>query len=370
MTKFNEDKSTEEGVLKTLQSDLSTNKTEITNLENSAVAIETNISSKDETIESLNDQIEVLNTESSELQAEYLKDYQGVHNDLEDAKNIDISNDPTVSSLSSMTFIGMMTQMSTIMSFFIITGVILAGVGSTLGLKRISKRVNVNRQAIMDYISGKNQIRESAVISLIEQLKDDFKDMSPFMRDYTLREQTLEDLKRVRHEEDLSENAILYKFKGPVNNGNSFHSNKEMYIRANSPKQAAMLMQKKLAKEYPQANLWVDQKYITQDNTPKPDSELKESSETLSKHGVEGYNKPKRTPSHPTKSHLVVAKKGEDVKVVRFGAQGVKGSPKKEGESEAYRKRREGFVARHKAQNPEGMKDKFSPLYWANKEKW
>jgi hypothetical protein len=97
---------------------------------------------------------------------------------------------------------------------------------------------------------------------------------------------------------------------------------------------------------------------------------LKESSNLLTKYGVEGYNKPKRTPSHKTKSHLVVAKKGDKIKVVRFGAQGVSGSPKKDGESESYRKRRQGFVARHKAQNPGGMKDKFSALYWANKVKW
>jgi hypothetical protein len=90
----------------------------------------------------------------------------------------------------------------------------------------------------------------------------------------------------------------------------------------------------------------------------------------LTKYGVEGYNKPKRTPNHKTKSHLVVAKKGDKTKVVRFGAQGVKGSPKKDGESESYKKRRQGFVARHKAQNPQGMKDKFSALYWANKVKW
>jgi hypothetical protein len=102
----------------------------------------------------------------------------------------------------------------------------------------------------------------------------------------------------------------------------------------------------------------------------KPLNEAKQKHPMIIKYGVEGFNKPKATPSHKTKSHLVVAKKGEDVKVVRFGAQGVKGSPKKDGESEAYRKRREGFVARHKAQNPEGMKDKFSPLYWANRIKW
>jgi hypothetical protein len=102
----------------------------------------------------------------------------------------------------------------------------------------------------------------------------------------------------------------------------------------------------------------------------EPLNEAKQKHPMLIKYGVEGFNKPKATPSHKTKSHLVVAKKGEDVKVVRFGAQGVKGSPKKDGESEAYRKRRQGFVARHKAQNPQGMKDKFSPLYWANKVKW
>jgi len=98
--------------------------------------------------------------------------------------------------------------------------------------------------------------------------------------------------------------------------------------------------------------------------------QLNESKSMLVRYRVKGYNKPKRTPDHKTKSHLVVAKKGDQVKVVRFGAQGAKGSPKKDGESESYRKRRKGFVARHKAQNPSGMKDKFSALYWANKVKW
>jgi len=97
---------------------------------------------------------------------------------------------------------------------------------------------------------------------------------------------------------------------------------------------------------------------------------LNENADILSRYGVEGYNKPKKTPSHKTKSHLVVAKKDDKVKVIRFGAQGAKGSPKKEGESESYKKRRQGFVARHKAQNPTGLKDKFSALYWANKVKW
>jgi len=97
---------------------------------------------------------------------------------------------------------------------------------------------------------------------------------------------------------------------------------------------------------------------------------LNEKSDILKKHGVAGYNKPKRTPGHKTKSHLVVAKKGEKVKVIRFGSQGAKGSPKKDGESKDYAKRRSNWVKRHKAQNPGAFKDKMSPLYWANKVKW
>jgi hypothetical protein len=60
-----------------------------------------------------------------------------------------------------------------------------------------------------------------------------------------------------------------------------------------------------------------------------------------------GYNKPKRTPGHPKKSHAVLAKEGSKVKLIRFGQQGVSGSPKKSGESSSYRKRRESFKARH-----------------------
>lgn len=80
-----------------------------------------------------------------------------------------------------------------------------------------------------------------------------------------------------------------------------------------------------------------------------------------------GVNKPKRTPNHPKKSHAVLAKEGNQVKLVRFGQQGVSGSPKKEGESESYRKRRESFKARH-AKNI--SKGKMSAAYWANKVKW
>jgi hypothetical protein len=71
---------------------------------------------------------------------------------------------------------------------------------------------------------------------------------------------------------------------------------------------------------------------------------IKSSIERL---GVSGINKPKRTPSHPTKSHVVLAKEGSKVKTIRFGQQGVSGSPKKEGESSSEKKRRESFKARH-----------------------
>ena len=83
--------------------------------------------------------------------------------------------------------------------------------------------------------------------------------------------------------------------------------------------------------------------------------------------GVSGVNKPKRTPNHPTKSHVVVAKEGDKVKTIRFGQQGVSGSPKKEGESPAYRKRREAFKARHRSNIDRG---KLSAAYWADKVKW
>ena len=80
----------------------------------------------------------------------------------------------------------------------------------------------------------------------------------------------------------------------------------------------------------------------------------------LAKAGVSGYNKPKKTPNHPTKSHVVVAKEGDQVKTIRFGQQGVSGSP--EGSA-----RNEAFKARH-AKNI--AKGKMSAAYWANKVKW
>lgn len=87
----------------------------------------------------------------------------------------------------------------------------------------------------------------------------------------------------------------------------------------------------------------------------------------LAKVGVQGYNQPKRTPSHQTKSHVVVAKEGDKIKTIRFGQQGVTGSPKKEGESKAAKARRESFKARHASNIAKG---KMSAAYWADKEKW
>lgn len=78
-------------------------------------------------------------------------------------------------------------------------------------------------------------------------------------------------------------------------------------------------------------------------------------------------NSPKRTPNHPTKSHVVKACSGGKEKTIRFGQQGVSGSPQKSGESESYRKRRESFKARH-AKNI--AKGKMSAAYWADKVKW
>lgn len=86
----------------------------------------------------------------------------------------------------------------------------------------------------------------------------------------------------------------------------------------------------------------------------------------LKRAGVSGYNKPKRTPSHPTKSHVVVAKSGDQIKTIRFGQQGVSGAGKNPS-SAADKARRKSFKARH-AQNI--AKGKMSAAYWANKEKW
>jgi hypothetical protein len=94
---------------------------------------------------------------------------------------------------------------------------------------------------------------------------------------------------------------------------------------------------------------------------------MSERDSRLERAGVSGFNKPKRTPGHPTKSHVVVAKSGTQVKTIRFGQQGVSGSPKKEGESDSYRKRRESFKARHASNISKG---KMSAAYWSDKVKW
>jgi hypothetical protein len=82
--------------------------------------------------------------------------------------------------------------------------------------------------------------------------------------------------------------------------------------------------------------------------------------------GVSGVNKPKRTPE-AKKSHVVLASQNGKTKTVRFGQQGVSGSPKREGESASDRKRRESFKARHKCSS---AKDKFSARYWSCVTKW
>ena len=94
---------------------------------------------------------------------------------------------------------------------------------------------------------------------------------------------------------------------------------------------------------------------------------MKKKDSRLERAGVEGFNKPKRTPNHPTKSHVVVAKEGEKIKTIRFGQQGVSGSPAREGESQAEAARRKSFKARHSANIAKG---KMSAAWWADKVKW
>jgi len=88
----------------------------------------------------------------------------------------------------------------------------------------------------------------------------------------------------------------------------------------------------------------------------------------LARAGVSGFNKPIRTPSHPKKSHIVVAKEGGKIKTIRFGEQGAKTAGKpKAGESDKMKKKRASFKARH-AKNI--SKGKMSAAYWANRAKW
>ena len=88
----------------------------------------------------------------------------------------------------------------------------------------------------------------------------------------------------------------------------------------------------------------------------------------LKKHGLSGVNKPKRTPSHPKKSHIVLAKVGNKIKLIRYGQQGAKTAGKpKAGESDRMKKKRKSFKARHRRNIAKG---KMSAAYWANKSKW
>lgn len=86
----------------------------------------------------------------------------------------------------------------------------------------------------------------------------------------------------------------------------------------------------------------------------------------LTRIGVKGYNKPKRTPSHSKKSHVVVAKEGSKVKTIRFGQQGVSGAGKNP-KTRKQKMRRKSFKARHAKNISRG---KMSAAYWANKVKW
>ena len=86
----------------------------------------------------------------------------------------------------------------------------------------------------------------------------------------------------------------------------------------------------------------------------------------LKRAGVSGYNKPKRTPNHPTKSHIVVAKSGDKIKTIRFGQQGVSGAGKSP-KSKSEKARRRSFKARHAKNIAKGV---LSAAYWANKVKW
>ena len=88
----------------------------------------------------------------------------------------------------------------------------------------------------------------------------------------------------------------------------------------------------------------------------------------LARAGVSGYNKPKRTPKHPKKSHIVVAKEGDKIKTIRFGEQGAKTAGKpKSGESRKMKMKRKSFKARHRKNIAKG---KMSAAYWANRVKW
>ena len=87
----------------------------------------------------------------------------------------------------------------------------------------------------------------------------------------------------------------------------------------------------------------------------------------LKRAGVSGYNKPKRTPNHPTKSHVVVAKVGDKIKTIRFGQQGVRGAGKNP-KTAKDKARKKSYYARHNAQD--SKPSKLSARYWSHKVKW
>ena len=87
----------------------------------------------------------------------------------------------------------------------------------------------------------------------------------------------------------------------------------------------------------------------------------------LKKHGLKGVNKPKRTPGHKTKSHMVLAQEGHELKLIRFGQQGVKGAGKNP-KSKKDKARKRSYYARHNAQGK--PKSKLSAKYWSHKVKW
>jgi hypothetical protein len=98
------------------------------------------------------------------------------------------------------------------------------------------------------------------------------------------------------------------------------------------------------------------------------DKRLSAARNALKKHGLSGYNKPKRTPDHSKKSHVVMAKEGSKTKLIRFGEQGAETAGKpKAGESDRMKKKRKSFKSRHGKNIAKG---KMSAAYWADKEKW
>lgn len=95
---------------------------------------------------------------------------------------------------------------------------------------------------------------------------------------------------------------------------------------------------------------------------------MSKSKDLFKRYGVSGFNKPKATPGHSSKSHVVLAKSGDKVKLIRFGEQGASTAGKpKQGESDRMKKKRASFKARHARNISKGV---MSAAYWANKVKW